>query len=75
MPMTNTNTLIRGFWDRMDEAVIRSGMTKKEITARMGVHRHFLNSDSRGINSGYLAKFCGVTGTSADWLLGLKGGA
>jgi len=76
MPKTNANTLIRGFWDRMDEAVIRSGMTKTEIAKRMGVHRHFLHSEhSKGVNSGYLAKFCGVTGASADWLLGLKGGA
>ena len=70
------NNLIYGFWDRMEEAMFKSGMTKLEISRRMGVDRKTLYAphDRRSLNSGYLARFCAVTGVSADWLLGLKGG-
>jgi transcriptional regulator with XRE-family HTH domain len=74
MKSERTNNLIFGFWDRFDEACKQSGMTKAEISRRMGVDRKTLYNphDSRSMNSGYLAKFCGVTGVSADYLLGLS---
>jgi len=66
---------LRGFWDRIEEAVGRSGLTKAEITKRMHVERKALyrGPDDRDMNCLYVARFCAVTGTDANWLLGLKG--
>ena len=66
---------LQGFWDRMEEAIIRSGLTKAEITRRMHVERKALyrGPDDRDMNCLYVARFCAVTGTDANWLLGLKG--
>ena len=66
---------LQGFWDRMEEAVGRSGLTKTEITKRMHVERKVLwrGPDDRDMNCLYVARFCAVTGTDANWLLGLKG--
>lgn len=66
---------LQGFWDRIEEAVIRSGLTKAEITRRMRVERKVLyrGIDDRDMNCLYVARFCVVTGTNANWLLGLKG--
>lgn len=66
---------IDGFFERMDEAVEESGMSKMEISRRMKASPTCLsNMKTRRImpSSGLLAKFCGVTGASADYLLGLK---
>ena len=62
---------IEGFYDRLDEACRRSGMTKNEIAIRCCFSRKVLYP-GRMMNSGYLARFCAVTNTSADWLLGLR---
>ena len=66
---------LQGFWDRMEEAVIRSGLTKVEISKRMRVDRKTLyrGDDERDMNCLYVVRFCAVTGTDANWLLGLKG--
>lgn len=65
---------LRGFWDRLEDACIKSGMTKVEITRRMNVDRKVLyRGDDRDMNCLYVARFCAVTGTDANWLLGLKG--
>lgn len=65
---------IEGFYERMDEAVHNSGLSKNEIARRCGFDRKTLTGprDNRMINSGYLAKFCVVTKADANWLLGLK---
>ena len=66
---------IEGFWDRINIAVIRSGMSKRQITDRMNVNRKLLyGTDRENISSLYVAKFCAVTGTDANWLLGLTRG-
>lgn len=62
---------IEGYYDRLDEACRRSGMTKNEIALRCCFSRKVLYP-GRMMNSGYLARFCAVTDTSADWLLGLR---
>ena len=66
--------LIDGFWERFEEACMRSGMSKDEIARKMGCGRNTLIATSGhcGIHITYLAKFCALTGTSADWLLGLS---
>ena len=65
---------VEGFWDRVDVVCARSGMSKQEITMRMGVNRKLLyGSDRANISSLYLARFCAVTGADANWMLGLKG--
>lgn len=66
-------TLIPGFWERVDIACKRSGMTKADIARQMGRQRNALyrcHCDS--MNASTLMRFCRTTNTSADWLLGLK---
>lgn len=63
-----TTKKIEGFNDRamivLNKTIARKGLTPKEIAHAMGIHW-----------GGYkIAKFCAVTGCSADWLLGLRGG-
>ena len=68
--------LIEGFWDRVDSVCYKSGLSKTEIARRIGCDRKTLmRMNSAMMNSGYLAKFCAITGTSADYLLGLREGS
>lgn len=74
--MKNT-PLLYGFWDRVDEAVRRSGLSRQEIAKRANIHRKTLmehNDRAAGMHSRTLAAFCMVTGADANWLLGLKKG-
>ena len=73
--MKNT-PLLYGFWDKVDEVVARSGMSKSEITRKMGVHHKTIMPSARcaWMHSRTLAAFCTVTGADANWLLGLKKG-
>ena len=67
-----------GFWDRVEQAVKDSGMSKVQIAEKMGIERKALyptpssNGTTRSWHSGRVASFCRVTGVSADWLLGLS---
>ena len=76
--MSNRTFTNDGFWDRVEEAIADSGMSKNQIAEKMGVERKSLyatkssNGDSRSWHSGRLASFCKITGVSADWLLGLS---
>lgn len=63
---------VEGFWDRINVAVRQSGLSKREITDRMGVERKLLyGTDRANISALNLAKFCAITGTDANWMLGL----
>jgi hypothetical protein len=76
--MANRTFANNGFWDRIEEAIKDSGMSKVQIAEKMGVERKslypkkFAKEDTRSWHSGRLAAFCKVTGVSADWLLGLS---
>ena len=61
-------------WDRIDKAIERSGLSKSEIARRGGFERRTLNGRAGNImpSLGTLARFCAVTHTSADYILGLK---
>ena len=65
---------IEGFAERVEESIIRSGLSKSEVARRMGAGRHILMPcyllDSQ-ISSFYVARFCAVTKTDANWLLGI----
>ena len=65
---------IEGFWERIEEAVSRSGLSKKQIAERGGFNRKDLSPATTNcmLSARNLAKFCAVTKTSADWLLGLS---
>lgn len=64
---------IRGFWDRVDAAVMKSGLTKNDIARMIGCNRKTLyRSEEQNMNCLYVAKFCAVTKTDSNWLLGLK---
>lgn len=72
--MRDTNTIF-GFWERVDEAVKASGYTKTDIARKISGSescRSLLCRSTGGMNTYTLAKFCAITGCSADWLLGLK---
>lgn len=76
--MANRTFTNDGFWDRVEEAINDSGLSKNQIAEKMGVERkalyanHSPNGDNRSWHSGRLASFCKITGVSADWLLGLS---
>ena len=76
--MANRLFINDGFWDRVEIAIADSGMSKKEISDKMGVERkslypnHSPSGSDRSWHSGRLAAFCKITGVSADWLLGLS---
>lgn len=69
-----TKMKIEGFPERLDQAIEASGMSRNQIANLMGMDRKVLQPLTTGcqMGSGALAKFCGITGVSADWLLGLK---
>ena len=60
------------FWGRVHEAVGASGLSKCEIARRGGFHRQNLNTRNGMMTVDTLRRFCEVTNTSADWLLGLE---
>lgn len=71
--MTNEE---RKIWYRIEDVVIASGMTKVEIAKQGGFHRQSITYSPRQNvlpSTRVLMAFCKVTGTSADWLLGLDG--
>lgn len=72
-----TTKKIEGFHKRvmivLNKTIERKGMTPKEIAHAMGIKRSHLYVDNQW-GSFKVARFCAVTGCSADWLLGLRGG-
>ena len=70
--MAKRKTLIYGFWDRVNEVIAEDGRSKNEIARRMGCDRKTLYPSGATMNPLYLARFCFVTGVSADYLFGLK---
>jgi hypothetical protein len=67
------NTYIKGFHERLDKACHNSGLSKAEIARRGGFDRKTLHPlPHQMMGSAYIAKFCAVTGTDANWLLGVK---
>lgn len=65
---------IEGFDERIEETIIRSGMSRAEITKKMGASRKLLmpnNILGHQLSALYIARFCAVTKTDANWLLGL----
>lgn len=73
--MKRKQKLIEGFWDRVEEVVYNTGLSKCEIARRMGGERKLLitgKAENRMLSAGYVASFCAVTGTDANWLLGVR---
>ena len=67
--------VIYGFWDRIEEAIFESGLSKCEIARKMGCERRVLitgQSEARMLSAHNLMEFCNVTGVSADYILGLS---
>ena len=65
---------IEGFDERIEETIIRSGMSRAEIAKKMGASRKILmpnNILGHQLSALYIARFCAVTKTDAKWLLGL----
>ena len=68
----NVRPYIYGFWDRLNETVKESGMSKREIAEKIGCDRKALSDYGSTLSPLYIARFCVVTGVSADYLLGIK---
>lgn len=71
--MRRKSNYIRGFHERMEEACFNSGLSKLEITRRMGYERKALYESGGGWGVLKLARFCAVTGADANYLLGITG--
>lgn len=63
--------MIRGYRERLEEAIGRSGLTKSEIARRCRFNRKVLSGECT-LSAVNLVKFCVITKTDANWLLGLK---
>lgn len=72
--MPRRKTYIEGFAERLDEACLKDGRSKVELARLCGFNRKSLmrGRDHMMMGSGDLAKFCQLTGTDANWLLGIK---
>ena len=72
--MPKNKTYVEGFAERLEEACIRDGRSKVEIARLCGFDRKALmrHRDHMMMDSGNLAKFCNLTKTDANWLLGVK---
>ena len=69
--MAKQKTLIEGFWDRANK--VMEGKNKAELARRIGCNRKTLYGSYGTMSPVYLARFCVLTGTDANWLLGIKG--
>ena len=69
--MAKQRTLIEGFWDRANIAM--EGRSKKELAEQIGCDRKTLYGSYGTLSPVYLARLCVLTGTDANWLLGIKG--
>lgn len=66
-------TRIEGFWQRMN--AVMAGKNKNELARRIGCNRKTLYGNDGTLSPVYLARFCAITGTDANWLLGIRGEA
>lgn len=67
----NKTIRIYGYEDRIREAIFQSGMNITEVSRQMGIKRQNFYYGHQ-MNIGNLAKFCAITGVSADYILGLS---
>ena len=63
-------TLIEGFWQRMN--TVMADKNKSELAKRIGCDRKTLYGKDGTLSPVYLARFCAITGTDANWLLGIR---
>lgn len=61
----------QGYHERVAEAIADTGLSKCELARRIGMSRKNFYSDG-AMSTIMIVKFCGYTGVSADWLLGLS---
>lgn len=63
-------TRIEGFWQRMN--AVMADKNKNELARRIGCNRKTLYGNDGTLSPVYLARFCAITGTDANWLLGIR---
>lgn len=71
MKIAKQRTLIEGFWDRANK--VMEGKSKKDLARQIGCDRKTLYGNYGTLSPVYLARFCVLTGTDANWLLGIRG--
>jgi hypothetical protein len=67
---------LQGYTERVEKAIRGTGMSKMEVALRCGLDDHYFymsKYNDTQMTAGVLARFCVVTGVSADYILGLKG--
>lgn len=72
--MRGHHTKVQGFWNRINDVILKSGLSKSEIARRCGFSRNVLASSNLNqmMSAGILAKFCKGMNISADYILGLS---
>lgn len=72
--MAQKGRRIEGFEERVLQVVYESDLTQIELARRMGYSRQSLYPSSfvSGWGAMKVARFCAVTCTDANWLLGLS---
>ena len=54
--------------------VVMAGKNKNELARQIGCDHKTLYGNDGTLSPLYLARFCAITGTDANWLLGIGGG-
>lgn len=69
---TQNIDLLDGFWDRLDEAIRKQNLNKKQLSQICGIDRKTLYNPRRSnryIRIVYFARICSALNVSADYLL------
>lgn len=73
--MNSTKPKLRGFDERLDDAIYYSGLTCVQIAKYLKCDRRTIYSWRRGYSEPtafQIARLCDVLKVKADWLLGLE---
>lgn len=65
------HNFIMGFWDRVDAICAKTELSRAEIARKMNRARTTLYRRDGGMDALTLGRFCAVTKTDANWLLGI----
>lgn len=73
--MSGRRRKLQGLTERLNVAVIKSGMPHAEIRKRMRIPKSTFYQHLAGdtdMSALYAARYCAVLNVSADWLLGIN---
>ena len=72
--MARPKTMIEGFWERFEDCMYETSITKVDIAKKLGCHRHLLINgfEGRTPNSKVVMQFCAEYGFSLGYLCGIS---